>query len=439
MPMASLIDRLLRRKPKEKHWYSLPVTGGSVSSRWGDNWWQRGYDPTSPGGVSTVEACVDAYAQTIASMPVGVYDENDDGSQARNRSVSAGRAMRSPNSYQTRSDLLLNLVKNLMYYGNAYAVAGRNDRNEIVNLHVMPAKGTQPYVEPDTKDVFYGLGDNPMAPDGLSVMVPARDVLHIRLFCPRHPLVGVSPIEAVVTSIAANGNITRSQAAFFDRMSRPSGIISTDMTLTVQQMRDLRAAWEEQAKGMDSGGVPILGSGMKFQPMSIASQDAQLIQAFNMTVTDIARAFRVPLPIVNLYENATYNNVEQLYGQWLSGGLGFLLEHIERALEKFFGLPANMSINFDTESLLRTDFEKKVEGYSQLVRSGVLSINEARVRINKLEGVENGNTPIVQQQMVPLGWTEEAPEPVVEMTEEQAASIGSRLMQKALEETAAHE
>jgi len=309
-------------------------------------------------------------------------------------------------------------------------VGVRNNREEITEVHVMPARGTQPYVEPDTKEVFYGMGDNPLAPDGLSVMVPARDVFHLRLFCPRHPLIGVSPIEAVVTSIAANGNITRNQATFFDRMSRPSGIISTDMTLTKQQMQDLRAAWDEQSKGMSSGGVPILGSGMKFHPMSITSQDAQLVEAFNMTVTDIARAFRVPLPIVNLYENATYNNVEQLYGQWLSGGLGFLLEHVERALEKFFSLPANQSVNFDTESLLRTDFEKKVNGYSRLVERGVLTINEARVRMDKLEGVDNGDTPIVQQQMVPLGWTEEDPEPPAEMTEEQAASIGDRLMQE---------
>lgn len=417
-----------RGKATEKQMgYPLPISGGMIPGGWPWNWWQQGKNPVHGGTTATVEACVNAYAETLASMSVGVYSVADDGHKTRKANIAADRILRNPNQYQTSSDFELNMIKALMIHGNAYAVALRNDRNEVSELHQIPSQSTQPYIEPETRQIFYGAGDNPVLGD-LSALIPARDVLHIRLYTPRHPLVGVSPIEHAAGAIAANSSITNHQAAFFSRMSRPSGVLSTEQKLNREQMVQLRQAWEEQSKGLDSGGIPILSSGIKWEQMAISSQDAQLVDAFNMSVTDIARAFRVPLPLVQLYENATYNNVEQLYAQWLSGGLGFLLEHVERSMEKFFTLPANMVVNYDADSLLRTDFAARVEGYTRLVQSGVMTVNEARVKVDGMPPVDNGDQPIVQQQMVPLGWTEQQaeqePAPAIEApddTTEQAA------------------
>jgi hypothetical protein len=96
-----------------------------------------------------------------------------------------------------------------------------------------------------------------------------------------------------------------------------------------------------------------------------------------------------------------------LIANWLSGGLGFQLEHIELSFDKFFGLPRGQFTEFDVNTLLRTDFKGKVEGYSKLVQGGLMTIDEGRAKFNGLPPVKHGDTPIVQQQMVPLGWTQE--------------------------------
>ena len=242
-------------------------------------------------------------------------------------------------------------------------------------------------------------------------MIPARDICHIRLYCPNHPLVGVSPITNAAATIAANSAITNQQALFFANMSRPSGVLSTDQKLTKDQMLQLRAAWEEQSKGINTGGIPVLGGGMKWSQMAISSQDAQLVEAFKMTVEDVARAFRVPLPLVGDQSQSTYNNVEQLIAHWLSGGLGFVLDHVENNLDRFFNLPITEKIEFDADMLLRTDFQARVESYSKSITSGLMAPNEARARFAGLPSVPHGDKPIVQQQMVPLGWTESQPAP----------------------------
>jgi phage portal protein BeeE len=165
-----------------------------------------------------------------------------------------------------------------------------------------------------------------------------------------------------------------------------------------------------------------LGSGIKWEPMSISSQDSQLIQAFQMTVEDVARAFRVPLPLVGDYRHSTYNNVEQLVSSWLATGLGFLLEHIEVCIDKFFQLPREQFTEFDVESLLRTDFSTRVDGYTKAIQQGLMTPNEARAKMGGLPSVEKGDVVYAQAQMRPLG--EEAavvipeapaPEPVAEI------------------------
>jgi hypothetical protein len=146
-----------------------------------------------------------------------------------------------------------------------------------------------------------------------------------------------------------------------------------------------------------------MAGGMEFQQMGITSQDAQLVEAFGMTVADIARAFAVPLPIIGDLSNATFNNVENLIGLWLSQGLGFYLEHLELALDRFLQLPAGQYTEFDADSLMRTAFRDRLEGLARAVSGGIYSPDEARGR----EGLPpapggHGEEPRLQAQVVPL-------------------------------------
>jgi phage portal protein BeeE len=156
-----------------------------------------------------------------------------------------------------------------------------------------------------------------------------------------------------------------------------------------------------QSQGLNSGGVPILSNGLKWQGLSINSQDAQLVAAFNMTVEDVARAFRVPLPIVGAYQHSTYNNVEQLISLWMATGLGFVLEHLEQSFDAMFELPANEFCEFDTDTLLRTDFAGRIEALTKGISGGLYAPNEARAK-EGLKSVAFGDEPRVQAQVVPL-------------------------------------
>lgn len=381
---------------------------GAIPVNWPWNWWQRGMTPGAGGESATVNACVNAYAQTIAQLPGGHFQQTGKGDPERITTSAAARILRNPNEYQTRSDFLLNLVTDLLFDGNGYAWAERNNRGEVSALHLMSARGTSPWIEPESRAVFYALGANPLAGQ-IDYLVPARDVLHVRgRTRPGQPLRGVSPLTWAALAQAANVAISGTQAAFFANASQPSGVLATDQPLTREQMTRLREAWAEHAAGVAAGSVPILGGGLKWVPMGITAQDAQLVEAFGMTVADIARAFGVPLPIIGDLSSATFNNVEQLIALWLSTGLGFWVEHIETALDKFFALPSSQYVELDTDTLLRTAFKDRIEGLTKAIAGGLYAPNEAR-RKEGLGEVEFGDEPRVQAQVVPLSQVGKTP------------------------------
>jgi len=211
--------------------------------------------------------------------------------------------------------------------------------------------------------------------------------------------------------VAAGSAITGHQSKFFTNMSRPSGVFTTDAQLTKEQMLQLREAIAQQSQGNDSGKIPVLGNGMKFDTMSLTSQDAQLIEAYNMTVESISRVCRVPLPLINSMTGATFSNAEATMNWFLASGLGFMLEHIELELNKLFGLPFNSRINFNTKALLRSDLKTQIDTLSQGVINGIYAPNEARNQIG-LGDVKDGDEPRVQQQVVPLSaWEQSMNEP----------------------------
>lgn len=395
--------------------YLLPVSGGWLSDDVGRyaNFWQMGHDVQRTGGSAIVQACVSAYAQTAAMCMGSHWRARADGGRDRVTNSALSRVLTRPNAYQSPSDFILNLTSLLYRRGNAYALAVRNSRFEVIELHLMWGH-CYPRVAV-TGEVFYSLGGNEVIEQqvgaGALGAVPARDVLHVHLETPRHPLVGETPLTAAMLDLATSNAMARQAIAFFDRQARPSGTLNTDASLTAEQVQELRERWNEQSQGLNAGGTPILANGLKWNPMTVAAKDTQFAEIMKMTEQNVALAYRVPLQVLGIGEQK-FSTTELMMASWLASGLGFCLNHIEQGFDRLFGLAGGLSeyTEFDTSVLLRSDFKSRVEAWAAGVRGSIFGSNEAR-RDFELPDREGGDEPRVQQQDVPLSWT--PPEPVV--------------------------
>jgi len=407
--LARILRPLLTKGEGEVHPgpYQLPVTGGwlPAGSPW--NWWQSGIEPYGTDSSAMVEACLSAYSQTVAMCPGDHWRANSKKGRDRVTNSALSRILRYPNSYQSPSDFMLNATRSLYADGNAYALALRNDRFEIDELHLMDPRQSAPQVAA-TGDVFYRLAGNDVIDRQLAepLLVPARDVLHIRLNATRRrhpfPLVGDTPIAAAMQDIAQSNAMTQQQIQFYMNQARPSAVLTTDLILDKDQVQFIRDRWDEQSKGLKAGGTPILTAGLKPQILSSNSKDAELSDIMKLTDQKIALAFRVPLQILGI-GGTTFGSTELLMQSWIASGLGFALNHIEDAYGLLFNLKGQPDeyVEFDTKALLRSAFRDRIEGLARAVQGGIFSPNEARAS-ESMDEVKFGDEPRVQQQVVPL-------------------------------------
>jgi HK97 family phage portal protein len=387
--------------------YTLPISGGFLprGSAW--NFWQFGQDVLRGGGTSAmVEACVSAYAQTIASCPGSHWVSDGNGGRTRQSTAvsSLARILRYPNDYESISDFLVNAVKRLYSDGNAYALAIRNARFEISELHLMSQGQAQIGAG---GEIFYQLSGNEIMErrqDFRNVLFPARDVLHLRLFTPRFRLMGETPLQAAALDVATNSVIGQQQVAFYTNQARPSYILSTDTILTREQTKALRDWWDERTRGLAAGETVIATAGLKPIPLHTSAQEAQLAEVLRLSDERIALTLRVPLQILGM-GGTPYASTEMLYQSWLGSGLGFALNHIEESFGRLFNLRGQPEeyVEFDTQALLRSSRKEMIEALVAGVHGGLIAPNEGRA-VLEYPAVEFGDVPRLQQQDVPLSY-----------------------------------
>ena len=370
------------------------------------NYWQTGANVQLYSARSAMlEACISAYAQTVPMCSGDHWRRLGDGGRERITNSALSRILRRPNDYQSISDFLLNLTRRLYEHGNAYAVAVRNDRAEIAELHLMRT-GAAGIAEDGS--IYYSLSGNEVIERRLNLTqgVPAREVLHVRLHTPRHELKGETPILAAAPALAVNNAALQQQIAFYLNQSRPSFILQTDLPLKTEEIETIRNKWMERSSGANAGNTMFATHGLKAQPIQTTAVDAQLVETLKMSDEAIALALRIPLQILGI-GSTTFSSTELLMQSWIATGLGFTLNHIEEAFGLLFrlkGVPDEY-LELDTRALLRSAYRERIEGLARGVISGIYSPDEARAQ-EDLPAVPGGHgaEPRVQQQVVPLSY-----------------------------------
>lgn len=431
VPATSQPVKAVEGEPRDGPWM-VHWPDGMLPNAWGKHWnyWQMGYDPIDGfGAVAVVEACVQAYASTISQCPGdhwrATYDKDGkpDGGRERVTNSALSRILRNPNHYQTRSDFILMLVRNLYLDGNSYHLAERNSRFEVSSLHPFDPRRSRAVVGQD-QAIFYELAGNNVLEgpstgfgnynnSSLKFVVPQRDVMHVKLATEGDNwLKGIPPLKHARDAIMAQRMIARQLIHLFANGGRPSGVIHTDLNLTATQITELRSRLNESWKSVDdlTGGPPILTNGLKFQNVGLSSKEQDLASALKLTQDEIFMVYGVPPAILGMTDRSSFSSTEALMQFWLSGGLGFAINHIEVAFDQFFGLRGwpDEYVELDTRALLRPQEKDRIEALVRGVQGGLFAPNEARAA-EDLPGVEYGDEPRVQQQVVPLSAWAQAP------------------------------
>jgi HK97 family phage portal protein len=351
-------------------------------------------------GFSAVYSCVTLIANDIAKLQLRLMVREFNGNTWTDRSHTLPQAdvLRRPNHFQTRSQFVQNWIISKLLWGNTYVLKERNAQRIVTALYVLDPTRVKPLITP-AGGVYYELAIDNLSGVEQKLTVPATEIIHDRINCLWHPLVGVSPLYACGTSATVGNRIQGNSAKFFENMSRPSGMLTAPQTITDETAGRLKGEFEQAFSGAGLGRLFVAGDGLQYNAMTITAIDAQLIEQLNWTVVDIARAFHVPLFKVGAETGRASGNlsVEAQQQLYLNDCLQSLIEDVEECLDLGLELPRYQRTEFDLDGLLRMDSAAQYESLGKAVGGGWMAPNEARERVN-LPPVAGGATPYLQVQ-----------------------------------------
>lgn len=357
---------------------------------------------TSVLGLAAAWACVNLLAGTIASLPLMVYRTRGGARTVADDHPLYRILHDSPNADQTALDFWEFICASVELHGNAYAEVIRAGNGRVIALGVPINPELMAVRRRDDGALEYEWVDQ-----GVRHVVGQDRLLHIRGFG-GNPLGGLSTLSAGRQCFGLAQAIERASGDTFRNGVRPSGLLKTADTLTIDQRRLAEELLQEKFAGAINAGRPmLLDRGMDWVQLSISPEDAQMLQSRAFSVEEVCRFFGVPPFMVGHTEKTTSwgTGLEQQTLGFQKFTLRRRLKRIEQALEKQLlsvaDRLAGITIEFNLEGLLRGDSAARASFYQQMLTNGVMTINEVR-SLENLPPVEGGDVPRMQMQNVPI-------------------------------------
>lgn len=344
-----------------------------------------------------VYACVTLIASDIAKLCVKLKELTPDGIWEEVTRAAYSPVLRKPNHYQNRIQFWENWIISKLLRGNTYVLKERDNRNVVTALYILDPCRVTPLVS-NSGEIFYRLSqDNLSGIEEASIVVPASEIIHDRMNCIFHPLIGTSPILACGVAAMQGLAIQNNQTNFFNNLSMPGGILTAPGAISDETAARLKAAFQSNYSGENAGKIAVVGDGLKFEKLAMTAVESQVIDQLKFTGEVVCSTFHVPGYKVGIGTMPTANNVQSLNLEYYSQALQRLIEDAELCLDEGLGMGENIGTEFDTDNLLRMDTASMVTAESEAVGAGIKAPNEARKRF-QLPPVAGGDSPYLQQQ-----------------------------------------
>lgn len=346
--------------------------------------------------LSAVYRSVDVISSSVAQLPINLNIISETGEASRLYNNQLGKLLnRRPDARLNRYTFFSTVVRSMLLRGNAYAIIERDAQRNVVNLRYIDAGRVTINHDSLNQNVTYSITGEEQ-----SIFKP-HEILHFMNYT-ENGIEGISTLRAAYNALRISVSTDDTARGFFASGANIRGFLKVQGILTKTQKQQMRDSWSQTfgSSGDGAGGVAVLEGNTDFVPISMNAADAQLLQAREFNVVEIARFFGVnPVKLFDLTKSS-YSTVEATQLSFLTDTLAPLLEKIEEELEyKLFA--DNIDVKFDSDVLLRNDKSSQASYLTSLVNNGIMSPNEAR-RVIGLPPVEGGDDVNIQVNMQKL-------------------------------------
>jgi HK97 family phage portal protein len=311
--------------------------------------------------VSAVWACVRLLADTVSMMPLSAYTMRD----GVRTPITDPPLLLQPSADASMPDWLYQLMVSALLRGNTYGHVVRRDAlGYPVQIELM---------YPDAVTVSEVGGVREYRVNGTPLR--REDVFHFRAYRFPGVIQGLSPLEYARQSIATENAVSDFAYGFFRDGAHPSAVLEADDPISGESAATVKERFMASVRGREPA---VLGAGLKYRQIQVSPEESQFLATQKYGTTEIARIFGVPPEMIaaEAGNSLTYANVEQRAIDFLTYSVQPWLTRIESAFRPL--LPGAKHVRFDTGTLVRTDLTSRMSASAIGIRSGQLTVDEAR-------------------------------------------------------------
>lgn len=363
--------------------------------------------------MTAVYACVRILSESIAGLPLHMYQYEEDGSKKKAVEHPLYHLLHDePNPEMTSFVFRETLMSHLLLWGNAYAQIIRNGKGDIIALY--PLMPNRMKVERDSKGQLYyeyqTMKEDAPTMKGAVYQLYPNEVLHVPGLG-FDGLVGYSPIAMAKNAIGLAIAAEEYGSKFYANGAAPSGVLEHPNVL--KDPAKVRDSWNAAFGGSSNAHrVAVLEEGMKYTPISISPNEAQFLETRKFQINEIARIFRVPPHMVGDLEKSSFSNIEQQSLEFVKYTLNPWVCRWEQALQRALlddDEKGKYFFRFNVEGLLRGDYQSRMNGYAIARQNGWMSANDIREleNIDRIPAELGGDLYLVNGNMLPLSQVEQ--------------------------------
>ena len=359
--------------------------------------------------TTAVYACVRILAEAVASLPLHVYEYQDDGGKKLVHDHPLYYLLHDePNPEMTSFVFRETLMSHLLIWGNAYAQIIRDGAGRVLGLY--PLLPDKMEVQRDDKGNIYYVysrnsDENPTFKEYGNIKLKAEDVLHIPGLG-FDGLIGYSPIAMAKNAVSMTLACEEYGASFFANGANPGGVLEHPGVL--KDPSKVRESWNSVYRGVSNAHkIAVLEEGMKYQQIGIPPEEAQFLETRKFQINEIARLYRIPPHMVGDLDKSSFSNIEQQSLEFVKYTLDPWVIRWEQSLQRSLLLPGEKGkyfIKLNVDGLLRGDYQSRMNGYAVGRQNGWFSANDIREmeNMNPIPDEEGGNLYLINGAMTKL-------------------------------------
>ena len=363
-------------------------------------------------GYAPFWRAVNLIASDVAGMPCDIFKRQRDGGKKYAEAHPAARLLRDkPADWWSSRTMIETGTYHANVFGNAYLPIVRDLMGNPVEIGIADPCGMMIRIL-DSGEKWYIWYQ-----DGKPVRVIDSDMIHIKGLS-RDGIIGLSQLELFRNALGVGMAAQEFGGRLFSQGANMSGILMVPGHFNEEKIRNTMSAWQSMQTGLNqSHKVALLQDGVKFQPLSIDPDKAQFLGTREFEVRQtVSNITGVPPHMLGDSTRTSHNSLESESQTYLSRCLNPWLKRWESELRcKLLTTKERIKethvIEFNRDSEVQMEGEKRVQMIRTQIESGTMTRNEARNLMNmpQITDPELGGDAFY----VPANWMIATNEPVV--------------------------